>query len=188
MRPLAVLLLLLAHSAHAATVSIYFDKPGTQDARNIQGSQPFDFYVVAHDVPDGMMAFKICVVVPDGLTILDSEFHPRVAHNTPGQACPEPTLDSCVEVGASLWLIKFRAIYDRIVPPDDNLVCVWALPSSPFPKKGSYLNCEREDQPLHFAQIVGGNYPAGCAVLNPTRNTEVRLAPTSFSRMKALFP
>jgi hypothetical protein len=179
--------LALTAAVDAATVSIYFDAAGTQQTRSIQGNQPFDFYVVARDVPDGMLAFQICVVVPDGLTILDSEFHPRVAHSPPGQACPTPTLDSCVDVGESMWLIRFRAIYDRTPPPLDDLLCVWALPDSPFPKKGSYLNCMRQDQPLHFAQLGQSDYPDGCGVLNPTTEIEVEASVSSLSRIKALY-
>jgi hypothetical protein len=187
MRSLFLLLLfgLTFARAHAATVSIYFDAAGTQSTRSIQGNQPFDFYVVARDIDDGMLAFEICVVAPDGLSILSSEFHPRVAHSTPGQTCPTPVLDSCVAVGASMWLIKFHAIYDRLPPPADDLVCVWALPTSPFPKMGSYLNCARVDQPLEFAPITGTDYPAGCGVLNPTQRVEVENKAATVGRVKA---
>jgi len=179
--------LLWASAASAAEVYIAFDAAGTKRSKkNVRFGQTFDFYVIARGVPDGLLSYRFCVAVPDGISIDSVEHAPPIAYE-PAGSCTAPILSSCYQAESETWLLKYRGAFTRYLPQDDMEITVWRPSNPTFPNQAEYLSCDRVEKELTRAPLGNPMYTDGAAVINPTQSITVPNARSSFSRLKALY-
>jgi hypothetical protein len=195
MKPIILLMTLLSLPLAAGSVfgqepgdiGVFFDAGGTQTARSIVAGVPFDIYVVAFEIPIGILSHEGSIQRDPAHLLLGNQFYPPSSFNlgTPenwivGTGICFPIFGPTVI--QTLQYVSFAASLE------DQLFCIGpSTPSSFSPAAPGYGDCADVHLPFGLAASGNGLYPDGCAVGNPTELPPISTEQQRWGEVKALF-
>lgn len=180
--------------AEPGDIGIFFDLGGTMTTGYATYLVPFFLYLVAFDVPDGLLGYEgsLQSTMPVGTYfILSAVFEPVSTANNFGFSD-----NWIVGTGVCYWssgptvLATFN-ILPMVPPPPDTLFCIGPYtPSSFSPPAPGYVSCfgATDVRTFGLAEYGGGFYPDGCAVANATHPPyPIAAGQTTWGAVKARF-
>lgn len=168
-------------------IGVFFDAGGTQTTGAVVLGVEFDLYIVAFDIPIGILSYEGSLQRDPTIMLMDHQLFPASSFNV---GTPEN------------WIVGTGACFPIFGPtvlqtltfvsfaPDmaDQLFSIGpATPSSFLPAAPGYMDCGNNFLPFGFAQSGNGIYPDGCAVGNPTQMPPVATEQHQWGDVKALF-
>jgi hypothetical protein len=169
-------------------IGIFFDDAGTQTSRAGVGAFSFfDVFVVAFDVPGGLLGYEFALQVPAGTIVSGGrQFFPAGALDvgTGDDNWLVGTGGTCLSSNGHQVLVKYTSMLFLAQPNPDQTLCMGpATPTSFPPGAPGYLTCLTAGDLRRF-----GSAYRGCAVINPAVITPpVPDAVSSFGALKAQY-
>ena len=146
-------------------LGVFFDATGTQPVRNgVVAFAPFNFYVIAFDVPGGLAEYELSVQLPAGLIIAGGRQLPPGATDS-GAGDDNwivATAGACLDAAGAFALVSYPTALFLSAPGVDVTLCLAGASPSRFPGNApGYLACA----PVGGLHPFGAAY-VGCAIIN----------------------
>ena len=167
-------------------IGVFFDANGQTTTASQVGFVPQPFYIIATK-SGPISGWETQVTFSDNTVIvLETNFNPPTIVNVGSVDNHIVGLGGCFGgESESYVLVQYQVIWLSTLV--DGLICLeGSTPSSFSPSGPGYLSCNSNLVAAPLANIGGGYYPNGCAVLNPTVYI-IATEETSWGSLKSSF-
>ncbi len=195
MKPILLLVTLFSITMAAGAVfgqdpgdiGVFFDAGGTQTTGAVVLGVEFDLYIVAFDIPIGIVGHEGSLQKDPAILLVDHQLFPPSSFNV---GTPENWLvgtGACFPIFGPTMLQRLTYISFAPVMGDQLFIIGPSTPSSFSPAAPGYMDCGNNLLPFGLAQSGNEFYPDGCAVGNPTELPPVSTERQGWGQVKALF-
>jgi len=168
-------------------IGVFFDTGGTQTTGAVILGVEFDLYIVAFDIPLGIVSHEGSIERDPDILLVGHQLFPASSFNV---GTPENWIvgtGGCFPIfGPTVLQTLTYVSFDPVM--EDQIFSIGpSTPSSFSPAAPGYLDCGDNLLPFGLAQSGNGYYPDGCAVGNPTQTPPVSTQEQRWGDVKALF-